>query len=163
MNLKGSKIMKNKISKFLILGSCLWLVFYFSLEGSTRQFYIYKIKNGNSIVYEKIKVKLSSDYAISLFRNDRYSLKNINNFNIDIMITKYSDLVFTMEKALQKKAITKLFETDDKCEIYENLIQSDKLIKYMILYRELGLVADFSEMKLPLDMLKKECQIFEDE
>ncbi|MBA6265120.1 hypothetical protein [Colwellia sp. Bg11-12] len=155
--------MKNKILKFLIFGSCLWLVFYFSIESSTRQFYIYKIKNGDSITYEKTMIKLNSDYAISLFRNNRYSLKNISDFDNDIMITKYSDLSFTIEKAVQKKAINKLYETDNKCEIYENLIQSEKLIRYMVLYRKLGLVADFSELRVPEGNLIKMCQIFEEE
>ncbi|MBA6352951.1 hypothetical protein [Colwellia sp. BRX9-1] len=155
--------MKNNILKLLIFGSCLWLVFYFSLESSTRQFYIYKIKNGNSIAYEETMVKLTSDYAISLFRNNRYSLKSISYFDNDIIITKYSDLSFTIEKAEQKNAIKKLFELDNKCEIYENLIQSEKLINYMVLYRKLGLVADFSELRLPVDRLIKMCQIFEEE
>jgi hypothetical protein len=147
----------NKKTVILITCFILLLISYLSVDKGYRHFYINKLINGNSIHYENIELELSADYAVKLFRKNMYLLINIDDVSKEFFLSKYSDLEFTVENAVQKSAFKKLVKIDDKCLIYKNIFETDELISYFILYRDLDVVVEFADAKLANHKLLEMC------
>jgi len=147
----------NKKTVILIYSSILLLILYSSVDKNYRYFYINKLINGSTIRYENIELELSADYTIKLLRKKIYLLININNISKYFFVTKYSDLEITVENAVREKALKKIVKTNGNCEVYENIFETNKLISYFILFRNLDVVVEFSDTKLANHKLLEMC------